>query len=247
MKALIVATMAAIIFAPSAFSQTKSLCGGDDRTYSYDEKIGRIVESLDNKRGCTATMISSDCAITAGHCVEIMNYIQFNVPHPQGDDVVTVSAPEDTFTPNKKTIQFVDKGWGKDWAVFKVNPNAVTGKLPGDIYGYYPVTFNKPKKRSMLRITGYGSMRGNERESNLQRTATGKLKGFSVLFGKSFTYKVDTEPGNSGSVVIDENTKSIIGIHTSGGCMETGGENRGTIIYKNKELISAIKSCLGKN
>jgi len=227
-----------------SFADSKSLCGGDDRTYSYLETTARIIEDLTKNTGCTATMISEDCAITAGHCSSILGFLEFNVPHPQDDQSITRANKEDRYTINKSSLVYLDKVPGKDWAVFRVNPNEFTGKLPGEVYGYEQVSFKKPKKRSMLNITGYGSVRGNRRLSGLQRTSAGKLKGFGFIFKHSFTYKVDTEPGNSGSVVIDQASNKVVGIHTSGGCSSSGGENMGTLIYKNKPLIAAIKSCL---
>lgn len=235
-----------ILLSAHANDFSESLCGKDNRQFSYDQKVARVVESLDKYTGCSATMIGTDCAISAGHCIKILNFLEFNIPHPRTGELGSHAAPEDTYTINKSSIVFLDKGMGKDWAVFKVNPNAITGKLAGEVYGSYEISYKKPRRREMLSITGHGMVRNDRETSGLQRVAKGKLKGFSILFKNSFTYKVDTEPGNSGSAVISEKTGKIVGIHTNGGCSETGGENRGTIIAKNKDLIKAIKSCLSK-
>ena len=241
------AMIAALLFlSPFTIANEKSLCGADDRQFSYDEKIGRVFKDLASKMGCTATMIGKDCALTAGHCVEILNFVEFNVPHPDRGSDMSRSAAEDIYRVDRNSIKYSDGGFGKDWAVFKLKPNVKTGQYAGDVYGTYPVSFKKPRRRSQLRITGFGSVRGDRWRSGLQQTATGKMKGSSMIFRGLFKYAVDTEPGNSGSVVLTEGSNEVIGIHTNGGCNSGGGENHGTLINKNKELINAIKACLAK-
>ena len=64
--------------------------------------------------------------------------------------------------------------------------------------------------------------------------------------GTTFSYKVDTEGGNSGSAVVNEATQEIIGIHNAGGCSGDAGMNgnRGTKIAGNAALTQAIRQCM---
>ena len=72
-------------------ASTKSICGPtDDRRFHEDPRIGRI-SSDESQLKCTATLIGKNCAITAGHCVALLNYVEFNVPlsidgKPQSSD-----------------------------------------------------------------------------------------------------------------------------------------------------------------
>src|SRR5690554_7675225 len=107
-----------LTFCSTAMAATKSICGpADDRALSFDPHIGRLAVAGDNK-GCTVTMISDDCAISAGHCLEVLEQAEFNTPissdgNPQPAD------ERDTYLIDQESIVYQDEGPGKDWAVFK--------------------------------------------------------------------------------------------------------------------------------
>lgn len=231
----------------TATAGVKTICGpNDDRVPSFESKIGRL--SVKGKHlGCTATLISDNCAITAGHCKEVLEIAEFNTPasvdgKPQG------SASEDVYEIDQDSIKHQDEGPGKDWAVFKFKRNAITGKLPGELQGHYNVSFSTPKKGIELMITGYGRDSADAERNFAQQTNTGNLESVgSIWRGKSvLEHTVDTMGGNSGSSIIDVENDEIIGIHTHGGCHSSGGSNMGTLIAKHSELKAAIKACLGR-
>lgn len=227
-----------------SFASQKTICGAtDDRDLSFELKVGRL-STLDTHKGCTATLIGDSCAITAGHCAPVLIRAEFNTPisvdaNPQP------SKSEDVYLIDQDTIKLEDNGPGKDWAVFKFKRNETTGKLPGEVQGYYNVSFNQVKKGDTIRITGYGVDSGDVTGNFAQQTHTGKIVKAGGFFSKThLKHTADTMGGNSGSSIILEKTQEIIGIHTHGGCYSGGGANQGTLINKHNNLVVAIKACL---
>lgn len=232
------------------------ICGTDQRVLSNNVKIGRT------NKGCTITMISRTCALTAGHCVKKLEYAAFNVPEsvkgtPQNSD------PKDIYFIDQSSLKFQYKmqlsSAGQDWAVVRLNANHQTGKFAGDVQGYYPIKATIPKAGAEVRITGYGAdedkVKG-QKGNYAQQTSVGKVLATKTSSGKSnwggtssslslVKYDVDTMPGNSGSVVILEKTGEVIGIHTYGFCeASSGGHNGGTLIAEKPDLKAAIDNCL---
>lgn len=236
-----------LILASTASAGVKTICGpSDDRTPSFDAKVGRL--SVKGKHlGCTATMISDSCAITAGHCEEVLEIAEFNTP-ASVDGKPQASALEDVYEIDQSSIVKENAGPGKDWAVFKFKRNEITGKLPGELQGHYNVSFKTPKRGIELVITGYGRDTADADRNFAQQTNSGLLKGVgSIWRGKTvLEHTVDTMGGNSGSSIINSENDEIIGIHTHGGCHSSGGANMGTLISKHSELKAAIKACLGR-
>jgi V8-like Glu-specific endopeptidase len=232
----------------SASANVKTICGPtDDRKLSDNPKIGRL-STEDAHKGCTATMISDSCAITAGHCMSVLVRAEFNTPESYNAEP-QASAKEDVYYIDQDTIEYEYEGPGKDWAVFKFKPNKHTKKLPGKAQGYYDVNFNKIRTGSKLRITGYGVDYGDFYGNFAQQTHTGNLEQQGGLsYGATvLRHTVDTMGGNSGSSILMESTQEIIGIHTHGGCRASGGANMGTLISAHKKLQAAIKKCLASD
>lgn len=230
-----------------SFAGVQTICGEeDDRVLSFDTKIGRLFEG-EKHAGCTVTMISESCGISAGHCEPVLVNAEFNTPISI-DGEPQASRPQDTYQIDKETIISVNNGPGDDWAVMNFKPNSLTGKLPGEAQGFYTVSFETPEKGSELMITGYGRDSNDPDKNFAQQTHSGKLKKMGGLFyGKTvFSHTVDTMGGNSGSTVINVSTGKVMGIHTHGGCGRTSGANMGTLISKHDKLKLAIKRCLAK-
>lgn len=245
-----------LITSVSTMAKNKSICGpSDDRVVSTNPKIGRLLENRSGDGGCTLTMISKSCGVSAGHCYSVLGVAEFNTPlstssgigHPEESDVYDIE---------KASIKYKNGGPGNDWAVFKVKPNSVTGEFAGTVQGTYQVSFDVPEVGETLRITGYGL--DSEPTKNLaQQTHTGSLVSTGTAsrvddeeddwYGRPYStmnHTVDTMGGNSGSTIIRESDEMIVGIHTHGGCSTFGGENQGTVIAKNPEAVAAIKACL---
>ena len=241
-KGLLIALI--LILSSTAFARPQTICGQeDDRVLSFESKIGRL--SITGKhKGCTVTMISESCGISAGHCFEVLEVAEFNTPVSVNGEPQP-SAEEDVYKIDPSTIQYQDEGPGNDWAVFKVKANKITGKLPGTVQGYYDVSFRKPAKGIELRITGYGRDEADLDKNFAQQTHLGKLtKNGSLFLGSLLQHTVDTMGGNSGSTIINEASQKVIGIHTHGGCASYGGANSGTLISGHDRLKKAIKACI---
>ena len=219
-------------------NEDKSICGNtDDREFSSDPKIGRVNDG--EASVCTVTLISDTCAISAGHCRWLLNEVSFNVPNTR-EGKLGRSIPKDRYVVDRDSIYFANNGVGDDYAVFKLLPNPITNKLPGEVQGYYDVSTERPNPGDRIYITGYG------KDTRVNRNHSQQFHMASILRtqGNIMTHNIDTRFGNSGSVIIDSVTKKIIGIHTHGGCYAGGGANYGTLIFGHTRLKRILQSCL---
>jgi len=227
----------------------KSQCGDDDdRVPSFDRRIGRLMPM-----GCTAWLISEDVFVSAGHCVDEGNqdrysngwYVEFDVPNSTSNGRPMPSDPEDQYPvrygvpainihPTRREDWF-EFGVGNDWTVGRLLPNVISEHTAGQAQGCW---FNLMYGQSLtsipeVRITGYGRVipgYGNERVplilNRAQQTHVGAfLSSESTDF--RLLYSVDSEGGNSGGPVIDEQTNFAIGVHTHGGCRSRREANHG--------------------
>lgn len=230
----------------NSFANDKTICGmNDDRIPSYNPKIARA-SSKGQLVGCTVTMIGKSCAVSAGHCVGSLEKLSFNVPE-NNEGLPVASAPEDTYLRSKDYLRYKDQGAGNDWAVIKIEKNEITGKFPGEVQGHYGVHLEPyGEVGDIIRITGHGHDTENRDKAFIQQTHTGEIIKMGKWFNKSyFEYRVDTMGGNSGSSIIHEQSQKIIGIHTHGGCRQSGTSgNMGTILFKNDIFREAVRSCL---
>ena len=205
------------------YSPTESQCGPtDDRIASSDPAVGRIVSI-----GCTGWIIPNGSIVTAGHCLDATtaNILEFNVPLSNPNGTIVHPGPEDQYSIDQSSRVFVNGGIGNDFGVCKVFPNTVTSLMPREAQGAY-FTLVQDLNSDPIRITGYGVDGGTANQT--QQTNSGPNAGSS---GTTMRYVVDTEGGNSGSPVIDENTHFALGVHTHGGCTTSGGNNSGTSFY----------------
>lgn len=232
-----------ILLSLSLYSQTKSICGSvDSRTPSKDPAVGRLITHLQGRDACTGTLISKSCAITAGHCLAYQ-VMEFNTPLSKKGWLVH-SVAEDVYR-RAQVFGRDELMPGRDWLVFSLEANEVTGKFPGEVQGFYPISYDRPIL-STVKVTGHG-MDNDSELTYAQQVAEGEL--LAINEGETLLeHRVDTYGGNSGSAIIDILSNSIIGIHTHGECVDSDSfphsSNMGTMIYQNKELISAIEKCL---
>jgi len=60
--------------------QARSICGSSDqRIPSHIPQVTRLLEATGYSGGCTGTLVSPSCIITAGHCEASLKFAQFNV------------------------------------------------------------------------------------------------------------------------------------------------------------------------
>jgi len=103
---------------------------------------------------------------------------------------------------------------GLDYAFLQVAGN------PQDTYGIQVVnTTDAPAAGATLAIIGHPS--GEPKQVDVGNMTS--TNGTQLLYGD-----VDTLGGNSGSGVLNE-AGELIGVHTNGGCMASGGANSGVL------------------
>ena len=237
MKALLFA-----LFLFTSFTAAAMICGQDDRIPHFDMRIGRMKLSFADS-GCTATMISKNCAITAGHCLKHMKTLEFDVPLSVRGRT-QFADPQNIYEIDQSSIVYQEVRPSTDWAVFKVKRNMLTKLSAGEANGYFPVNFNTPEVGEELMISGYGrDDRGDKSRNYTLQTDHGKLTAIQTLiFGKALHYRIDGTGGTSGSAVIRVKHQDIIGVHTHGGCDSI--DNHGTLLSQRPDFIAAIKACL---
>lgn len=222
-------------------SHGKSICDNqDDRLPSYKQPIGRVL-AVGAPAGCTLTMIGSSCAVSAGHCRSTFEEVHFNTPLSRNGEI-QFPRDEDIYYVDTESIEYVFRGIGQDWAVLRIEPNELTGSYPGDVQGYLEMAEFMPQEESIVRITGYGTARGED-VNFAQQTHTGPITGIDAS-RTTIRHRADTTGGNSGSSVVDEETGLIIGIHTHGGCWGRSGANASTLYAENEAMQEAVKACL---
>lgn len=228
-----------------SFNSYAMICGEDDRVPAHDMRIGRMkLNHLDS--GCTATMISKNCAISAGHCLKYMKTLEFNVPLSIRGRA-QFAGPQDIYRIDQDSIVYQDIPPSTDWAVFKVKKNMMTKLSAGEANGFFPVNFDTPEVGTDLMISGYGrDSRGDGSRNYTLQTDSGKLVAIqSLIFNKALHYRIDGTGGTSGSAVIRVKEQDIIGVHTHGGCDSI--ENHGTLLSARPDFIKAIKACLSSD
>ena len=242
---LFIAFLGLITPVTAAADDSKTICGSkDDREPSSVTPIARLVKAPGGF-GCTGKLVSPTCMVSAGHCGSFFKYAEFNVPPSTESGRPVASAEEDRY-PVVEVVGRANSGDGNDWAVIRLGSNSITGLLPGDRQGFFEVSYDRPQNGSFLRITGYGTDKRRPTRTGTQQTATGQLTGIREN-SATISYSVDTEPGNSGSSIVDEATGKIIGVHTTGYCSSSGGSNVGTSIAYRAEFRKAILECLGRS
>jgi V8-like Glu-specific endopeptidase len=231
------------VFLPlSSFSSTSAVCGEDNRTPHYDRRIGRIRNyAIDSN--CTASMISKNCALTAGHCVHLLSYVEFEVGNSV-DGQRRKSSPENVFQVEKYSIVSKEQDLGRDWAIFRLRSNKVTHKAAGD-KGHFEIDFNGPQLNDEVSVAGFGRDKGIKNYT--LQSATGLITSLdSDYLGKILTHSADTSPGVSGAAIIRVSDQKIVGLHTTSGCDWSHSGNIGTIINEDPELVEAIINCISK-
>ncbi|MGB0454733.1 MAG: trypsin-like serine peptidase [Bacteriovoracaceae bacterium] len=244
MRNLLALVIAVLTVPAFAEFQTETICNKDERVPSTISEVGRAT-TASGSGTCTLTLIGRSCAISAGHCSSVLKIGEFNTLPSTAKGKKVRSLPEDTYEIDPASIVQDYTGLGNDWAVFKFRPNNITQKLPGDVQGFLNVRFTQPEQGAIMRISGYGTDYGEPTRHLAQQTNTGELLSANSS-SSAIQYRVDTMGGNSGSSLIDENTREVFGIHTNGGCIRNvnSGGNWGVSIAKNAALTAAIKSCL---
>ncbi len=153
---------------------------------------------------CTGTLISDDLFLSAGHCRYANgDFVYFDYQNaPNG----TPRASK-RFTVSQVIEQEQNIGW--DYAIVRLNGS------PGREFGHANIAAVDPAVGSTLTVIGHPSGRRKEIHA-------GPLLDYASGVGSNwFRHQVDTEGGNSGAGILNDNGE-LIGVHTNGGCATTG-------------------------
>ena len=222
-----------------------SICGKNDlqNVNSYDGSLGQPVDFVVKHKGavaalaegspqnsdkfCSGTMISEDLFLTASHCVDseiVGKWAVFNYEVKGARELL----PQDHF----KVEAIVEEGFnGKpslDYAILKIE-----GK-PGLKYGFTPVRATLPEEGHLMTIIQHPQGGPKMIESGPMAGEEGNYMLYADL---------DTEPGSSGSGVMDAEG-FVVGVHTNGGCTGQGGANRGVKMTDIAQSSATIKQLL---
>ena len=223
----------------------------DRRQLSGYSAIGKL-SSFAEENGCSATMISRSCALSAGHCHETFDQIDFNNFNDHYD------LRKDQYLVDRPQTQYIYEGIGLDWAVLKIEKNQYTGLYPGEVQGMSLIGLLRPLEGDLIRVSGYG--RSDIELLNFsQATSTGQISLIHQAplewhyINRSITrhliyHRADMTPGSSGAALINETTQRIVGINSHGGCpnADRHHSNLATLINQNAPLERAINTCLQK-
>ncbi len=221
-----------------------SMCGKDDKqeVNSYDGTLGESVEFVKKYQGavaalenagtdnsskfCSGTMISPNLFLTASHCVEsgdaTKNFLSFNYEKAKGSSNLLKQS-------HFRVLEVVEEGgsYETDYAILKIEGN------PGSKFGYTKISDKETKIGDRLTIIQHPSGKPKQVEVG-QR---GKVQsGVYMGYGD-----IDTEPGSSGSGVLDADGK-LVGVHTNGGCGSTSGENKAVMMTEILKVSKVAKS-----
>ncbi|MEN9824515.1 MAG: hypothetical protein RI953_260 [Pseudomonadota bacterium] len=225
----VVASLAAI-----GSTQAQSICGQDERQPSFARGVG-VVERKDPEKNpgfCTITLIDDACALTAGHCLHVLERATFYLDNEENQ-----MSKAESYEVDKASIRALQTRIGNDWAVVRLKPNSTTSLLPGKVHG-----FVEPQITPVELPAGEIEVHAVERKvaKTFERySARGQILATdnSILF-----HDLDTVPGGSGALIVDPANGKAFAIHTHGGC-ETMKNNKGTIIARVPFLVRAIKEC----
>jgi V8-like Glu-specific endopeptidase len=156
--------------------------------------------------GCTGTHIGDGIVLSAGHCFRAGSQRQNNVAC--GNVSIRWGFRRDKapyLTSRCTTILAQQQNNARDYAIFRVSP------VPPVSVGVAFVTSRAPTN-TPLTIFGHPQGRALEwsKTCTLQPASAG---GFGA---GHFSHQCDTEPGSSGSSILDDSTLRVVGIHDGG-------------------------------
>ena len=240
----------------------ESLCGGDSRVASNDVRVGRIT-------GCTAWLNSNGSLLTAGHCadydppdgiLDLSGVVEFDIPSSLANGTPVAADPDDQYPIDTSSVVWnfdgEGMGLGKDWAMFRCNPNSNTGLLPHQARdNFFRMTRENPAAANTIRITGCGaddtptgSTGGRNADNRTLQTSTGPYVSESSSGANYWhNYQVDTEGASSGSPIIWNNNGFTVGVHTNGGCQPDGSDHNSGTSFEHNPLETALQNFPGAN
>lgn len=219
-----------------------SLCGADDRVPANFGPVG-VTQAFDAEQNpgvCTVTLVSESCAITAGHCLPVIGRIHFGAETFRSDTRTGSKSSLSDFEVDPSFVRALSTQIGNDWAVFRILPHQISGRFPGEIYGYLELELNpQAAVPSQLQTVAYGVSGRFAFDDLMQMQSEGGVLWDS---NRILYHDLDTGLGSGGTVLIDQFNGKGYAIHTHGGC-NTMGNNKATIIGRVPNLVRAIRDC----
>lgn len=233
----------------------ESICQpSDDRTASSNPLIGRIVPV-----GCTAWIVEGGALLTSGHCMGAgMQMVHFDVPPSQANGTIVAPPIASQYAVIAGSVVGEDTVSGNDWAKFHVSANTESLRTPiADRGGFVAVSNDATPDR--IRITGFGldgpppnfGSGGASRNADSQTQQTHVGDSGQLILGAggaaSITYRVDTQPGNSGGPILSEDAGGnlSVGIHENGGCGSASSTANNGTSFRNDRLWSSVQQAIG--
>ena len=225
---------------PGAEVDDKSICGssaewsdledGTAQQNEWGESVGNlrwdtgIGGSVDGARWCTATLISPNLMLTAGHCIDRgvalgggwtlpagvssaqdfcdNMHVQFNFQEDGG--VLPDAADMPTFACAEVVAKELTAD--RDHALIRLEGN------PGEIFGYRELDIREPVDGEAVTVIQHPA-------GAPKKVHTGTVADITAT---TLGHNADTVGGSSGSPILD-NQGRVIGVHTNGGCSDAGG------------------------
>jgi V8-like Glu-specific endopeptidase len=217
-----------------------SICGPNDLQHvnSYDGSLGQPVAFVNkfktrvgalaqgtpenSRKLCSGTLISEDLFLTASHCVDstiTTKFAVFNFETAAGSSNLL---PQDHY----KISAIVENGGNLDYSIIRLE-----GK-PGLKYGFTPIRVATPENNHLLTIIQHP-------KGQPKQTESGPIVGESGAYMRYAD--LDTEPGSSGSGVLDKDGY-LVGVHTNGGCTSGGGANQGVKMTEIAKVSATVQA-----
>ena len=219
----------------------ESICGTTDLQHvnEYDGSRGQPVEFVakyeqavaalayglpdaTSSKYCTGTLISEDLFLTASHCVDSTITSEFAVFNYQKLRGSADLAEQE----HVKVLEVVEQTLGGlDYAILRLE-----GK-PGLKYGFTKIRGTPVEDGNVLTIIQHPG--GRVKMLDIGHKLT-EAEGY-MRYGD-----LDTEPGSSGSGVLDQEG-FVVGVHTNGGCFPTGGSNSGVLMTEIAKVSPVVQ------
>lgn len=226
------------------FLNTESICGKNEMqpvadydgsrgqpvefVASHEQAVGAMAYGTPDKSSkyCTGTMISENLFLTASHCIDgttLNDYVVFNYQKLRGTS--DMATPE-----HVKIIAVVEQSvGGLDFGIIKL------AGQPGLKYGIAQINSSEVLNGALLTIIQHPS--GNPKMVDVGHRV-GTRNNVYMTYGD-----LDTEPGSSGSGILND-TGAVVGVHTNGGCTNSGGENAGVMMTEIAKASPTIQGLI---